>query len=63
MAATLWLPEKPKMDLPSQALLLLPPEKALALVQTIPGAEALIVDEQKNVWMTPGWKSKLKIQW
>lgn len=62
MAATLWLPENPRLDLPSQALLLMPPEKALALVQTIPGAEALIVDEQKNVWMTPGWKNKLKIQ-
>ncbi len=63
IAATLWLPEKPKVDLPSVTLMLLPPEKALALVETIPGAEALIVDADKKVWMTPGWKNKLKIVW
>jgi thiamine biosynthesis lipoprotein len=63
MAATLWLPDNPKLDLPSEALLLQPPAKALALVQSIPGAEALIVDAQKNIWLTPGWKEKLKIQW
>lgn len=63
LAATLWLPEKGKLDLPSEALLLMPPAQAMALVRTIPGAEALIVDAQKNIWMTPGWKGKLKIQW
>ena len=63
MAAVLWLPENPALDLPSEALLLLPPDRALALVRTIPGAQALIVDAQKNIWETPGWKDKFKIQW
>jgi thiamine biosynthesis lipoprotein len=63
MAATLWLPENSQVDLPSVTLMLMPPDKALALVQAIPGAEALIVDAEKKAWMTPGWNNKLKITW
>ncbi len=63
MAATLFLPERPKLDLPSVALMLLPPEKALRLVESIPGADCLIVDAGGKIWLTPRWQKKLKITW
>lgn len=63
LAATLLLPENPKIDLPSVVLMLLPPDQALALVAAIPNAEALIVDAEQKIWLTPGWKEKLKIEW
>jgi len=62
IAATLLLPEKPKIDLPSVTLMLLTPEKAVTLVETIPGAECLIVDKDNKVWLSKGWKDTVKIE-
>ncbi len=61
VAATLLLPEKPKTDLPSVVLMLVPPEQALKYVAAIPGAECLIADREGKVWLSPGWQEKLQI--
>lgn len=63
LAATLSLPEKPSVDLPSVALMLLPPDQAVKLVESIPGAECLIVDKDKKVWLSRGWKNTVKTAW
>jgi thiamine biosynthesis lipoprotein len=54
-AATLLLPEHPTLNLPVSVLLVVPPAEALQLVQSIPGAECLIVDQAQKVWVSPGW--------
>jgi FAD:protein FMN transferase len=62
ITAALLLPEKPRVDLPAAALMLLPPDQGLRLAESIPGAECLIVDKDKKVWLSRGWKD-VKVSW
>lgn len=58
---TLLLPEQPKLELPASALMLLPPEQAVALVESIPGAECLIKDAAGKIWLSRGWARTLAL--
>ncbi len=56
MSAVILLPEDTKIDLPASVLMHFPPEEALSLVLSIPGSECLIVDRERKIWLSPGWK-------
>lgn len=55
--AVLYLPERPKLDLPASSLLMMPAAQALTLAQSIQGAECLIVDSDGKAWLSSGWSS------
>jgi thiamine biosynthesis lipoprotein len=60
MSAVLLLPEDPKIDLPASVLMQVPPKEALGLTGTIPHSECLIVDRERKIWLSPGWKKIVK---
>jgi len=62
LAVTLLLPPEPKLDLPAGVLMLLPPEESIRLVDSIPGAECLLVDQQRKIWQSRGWAKSLKVK-
>jgi FAD:protein FMN transferase len=61
LGGTLLLPDEPKLDLPAAALMLMKPEQAVALVESIPGAECLIVDAAGKTWLSRGWAKTLAL--
>lgn len=62
LGGTLLLPDQPKLDLPAAALMLMAPDAAIALVESIPGAECLIVDAAGKTWRSQGWAKNLVLE-
>lgn len=61
LGGTLLLPDQPKLDLPAAALMLMEPDAAVALVESIPGAECLIQDAAGKLWLSRGWAKSLAL--
>jgi len=48
-------------DILSTAIFVLGPEKGMALLERLPGVEGMIVDASGGIYVSSGWKDKLKL--
>jgi len=61
-SATVITPEGILADALSTALMVLGRERGLALADSLPGVEAVLVDTSGGVWMTPGLRDRIEIR-
>lgn len=60
-SVTVWAPTALVADEIDDAVFILGPEKGLALVESLDGVGAVVVDAKNNVWVSKRLKSKLEI--
>ncbi len=60
-SVTIWAPDAFTADAIDDAVFILGPEKGLALVESIDGVGAVIVDEHDKVWISPRIKERLHV--
>jgi thiamine biosynthesis lipoprotein len=60
-SVTIWAPSALVADAVDDAVFILGPEKGLALVESLDGVGALIVDEHNKVWVSKRLEGKVKI--
>jgi thiamine biosynthesis lipoprotein len=60
-SVTVWAPDALTADAVDDAVFILGPEKGLALIESLAGTGAVIVDKANKVWVSERLKPKLKI--
>jgi thiamine biosynthesis lipoprotein len=60
-SVTIWAPTALQADEIDDAVFILGPEKGLALVESLDGTGAVIVDAKNNLWVSKRLESKLKV--
>ncbi len=60
-SVTIWAPTALLADEIDDAVFILGPEKGLALVESLDGVGAVIVDAKNNVWVSKRLKGKLEV--
>lgn len=60
-SVTIWAPTALLADMIDDAVFILGPEKGLALVESIDGVGAVIVDAKNNVWISQRLKGRLEL--